>query len=219
MGKHCDHCFHRFVTEAVRLDGRLTLDECTIKELYNPKIVMCYFPKTTPMEQLMEQFWIMTHKCKNGIVIDFWKENFTTATSEPSDLALRSAVTAVWPIVFSQCVNLLNGLKDYSISLLTVDTLFKGKPVINVTDNITELYKGVELCQNRSEPSDFTWIHGVVERMNQFWQLCEFADAARVFLEVRDALNLTGDFQLVENVASQVRHNYADIHHIHVYAV
>ena len=41
--------------------------------------------------------------------------------------------------------------------------------------------------------------------MNQLWRLSGYTDAAQAFLEIRDALKLTGDFQLVEYVASQVR--------------
>ena len=35
-------------------------------------------------------------------------------------------------------------------------------------------------------------------------QLSGYAEAAQAFLELRDALKLTGDFQLVENIALQV---------------
>ena len=150
----------------------------------------------------------MTHEYKNAIFIDFWNETFTTVISQPSCLVLRDAVKKVWSIVFSQCEDLLNGLKDYSISLMTVNDVFKGKPAPDITDDITKLCKGVELCRNRTQTNNFEWIPGVVEHMNKFWKLCEFADAASFFLKVRDALNLSGDFWLVGFVASRVRHSY-----------
>lgn len=208
-----------FVAEAVELSACLStnFDECKINELWSTtdqKFVVCCFPEAPPMELIMEQFWIMTHICKNCIFIDFWKKNFTvdTVTSQSSDIVLKDAVNKVWSNVFDQCVDLLRRLKNYSLSLMTVDQLFKGKSSPVITENITQLCRGVELCQSGSETDDCKWIHGVVERMNQFWQLCQFDDAARVFLDVRDALNLTGDFKLVDKVASQVRHSYADIY-------
>ena len=203
-----------FVTEAARLSACVStnFDDHNINKLCftaDQKIEVCCFPEAPPIE-LMEQFWIMTQECKNMLFFDLWNENFTTVTSQS---VLRVAVEEVWSIVFSQCVDLLSRLENYSLSLMTVDKLFKGNCLPVITNHITQLCRGVEWCQNGSDcTNDFKWIYGVVERMSNFWQLCEFADAARVFLEVRDALNLTGDFQLVDNVASQVRHSYAHIY-------
>ena len=209
-----------FFTEAARLSRRLAtnFDNCRISKLWsvtaNRTIVVGCFPEALrfPLELIMEQFWIMTHKCESMIFIQFWNENFTTITSKSSDLVLSDAVKEVWSIVFSQCEDLLNRLNAYSLSLMIVDKLFKGKTKPVITNNIIQLCRGVELCRKKSETVDFKWIDGVVERMERFWQLCKLADAARVLLDMRDALDLTGDFQLVENVASQVRHNYADVH-------
>ena len=200
-----------FAVEAVELSVCLTtnFDECKVNELCfttGQKIVVCCLPKAPPMKLIMGQICIMTHGYKNGIFIEFCNENFNTITSQSSDLVPRDAIQEV----FSQCIDLLNGLnKNYSLSLMPIDQLFKGKPLHISASNITQLFGRVELCLNTS---DFKWIHGVVERMREFWKLCEFANAALVFLEVRDALNLTGDFQLVDNVAYQVGQLY-----MHVY--
>ena len=203
-----------FVTEAAKLSGDLTknFDDCSINKLWsvtaNQKIVVCFFPEASSIKLILKQFWIMTHKYKSMIFIEFWNENFTTITFQSSDLVLSDAIKKVWSIVFSQCVDLLNSLKKYSLTLVTVDKLFKGKTVLDITNNITQLCKGIELCRSESETVDFKWVDGVVEHMEQFWQLCKLADAARVLLDMKDAQELTGDFQLVDKVASQVRHNY-----------
>ena len=172
------------------------------------KCVVHCFPEATPLEPIMNHFWIMTHECKSKLFSDYWYDRLALIIrSRSSNLALSDIAEEVWSPVFDQCVKLLAELKDYSISLMTVNQLFEGQPIPTITSNIKQLHKGVELCQNGREVNDFKWMKGVVERMIQFWQLHRFAAAAQAFLEIRDALKLTGDFQLVENMASQVRHN------------
>ena len=187
-------------------------DDCNINELcktVDQKCVVHCFPEAAPLEPIMNKFWIMTHECKSKIFSDYWYDRLALIVhSRSSDLALSDIAEEVWSPVFDQCVQLVAELKDYSVSLMTVNQLFKGQPIPTITSSIKQLYKGVELCQKGREVNDFKWMKGVVERMIQFWQLHGFAAAAQAFLEIRDGLKLTGDFQLVENVASLVRCGY-----------
>ena len=193
------------------LSARLStnFDGCSINKLcktVDQKCVVHCFPEAAPLEPIMNKLWIMTHECKSKIFSDYWYDRLALIIhSRSSDLALSDIAEEVWSPVFDQCVKLLTELKDYSVSLMTVNQLFEGQPVPIITSSIKQLYKGVELCQNGREVNDFKWMKGVVERMIQFWQLHGFAAAAQAFLEIRDAIKLTGDFQLVENVASLVR--------------
>ena len=171
------------------------------------KCVVHCFPEAAPLEPIMNQFWIMTHECESKIFSKYWHDRLVLIIrSRSSGLVLSDIAEEVWSPVFDKCVKLLAELKDYSISLMTVNQLFEGQPIPTITFSIKQLYKGVELCQKGREVSNFKWIQGVVERMMQFWQLHGFTAAAQTFLEIRDVLKLTGDFKLVENVASRVRH-------------
>ena len=58
-------------------------------------------------------------------------------------------------------------------------------------------------CQEK-KVNDFKWIKGVIDRIWQYWELCNYHEAAQAFINIRDALGLTGDFGLVERVAKQV---------------
>ena len=171
------------------------------------KCVVRCFPEAASLEPIMNHFWIMTHECKSKIFSAYWCDRLALVIrSRSSGLVLSDIAKEVWSPVFDQCVKLSAELKDYSISLMTVNQLFKGQPLPIITSNIKQLSKGVELCQKGRVVNNFKWMQGVVERMMQFWQLHGFAAAAQAFLEIRNALKLTGDFKLVENVASRVRH-------------
>lgn len=165
-------------------------------------MVVC-FPDAVPLEPFMKHFWTMTQECNSKIFLDFWHNRAAFVVKNRSaGLSLSEVERELWTPVFSQCVELLAKLKDYSLSLQEVDQLFIGQT--DISGNIKQLYRGVELCQNGRDVKDFKWMKGVIDRMNQFWMLCRFAKTAEAFLQIRDALKLTGNFELVERIASQV---------------
>ena len=163
--------------------------------------VQC-FPKASPLEACMEGVWIMTVKFECSIFNEHW--NARSKSVVGNDFSLADVTTEVWRPVFSHCEKLLASLIDCSISLTMVNQLFHQMNRDLIEYNIKQLQRGVEWCQGR-EHVGFTWIRGVINRMNQFWRLSGYTDAAQAFLEIKKALKLTGDFQLVENVASQVK--------------
>ena len=151
----------------------------------------------------------MTQKVKCEIFTRFWNARLSELNEEKCNLTMADVFPVVWTPVFYQCEELLAKLKDYSLSLSKVDILFNGMSTECIVQNIKELQKGVEWCQNRRQVHDFKWIHKVIFRMNKFWKLSKGTVAAQVLLEIKEALGLTGDFQLVEVIASQVRNmNY-----------
>ena len=167
-------------------------------------VVQC-FPDAAPLKPFMNHFWIMTKVCNSKIFVDFWHERALSAVKNLSaGLALCDIEKELWTPVFNQCKELLDKLKDCSLSLQVVDEVFKNQP--DVSGNIKQLCRGVEMCQKGHDVKDFKCIRGVIVRMNQYWRLCSFAETAESFLQLRDALNLTGDFGLVERIAAQVRH-------------
>ena len=202
------------ITSVTLLPGRDKLDEilrtdfnrCNVNKLCTSVnqqcVVQCFLPDASPLEPFMNHFWIMTQECNSKIFIDSWHKRTSTVVKKSASLALGEVEKELWTPVFSQCVELLTKLKDYSLSLQVVDQLFKGQH--DIPGNIKQLYRGVEMCQNGREVKDFKWTTRVIMRMNQFWMLCNFAETADAFLQIRDALKLTGDFELVERIASQV---------------
>ena len=180
-------------------------NECSIRTLCVSDGEQCqvrYFPEASPLEACMEEVWIMTVKFKCTIFRDYW--NARSKSVVGNDFSLADVTTEVWRPVFSQCEKLLASLMDYSISLTMVNQQFHKMSRELIEYNIKQLQRGVEWCRGRKNV-DFMWIGGVINRMNQFWRLSGYTDAAQAFLKIRDALELTGDFKLVENVASQVR--------------
>ena len=190
---------------ALRKSLERNFNECSIKTLCISDGERCQvqcFPKASPLEACMEGVWIMTVKFECSIFNEYW--NMRSKSVVGNDFSLADVTTEVWRPVFSHCEKLLASLMDCSISLTMVNQLFHQVRPDIIEYNIKQLQRGVEWCQGRKNV-DFTWIGGVINRMNQFWKLSGYTDAAQAFLKIRDALELTGDFLLVENVASRVR--------------
>ena len=192
------------LTELLRTD----FDRCNINKLcisVDKRCVVQCFPTAAPLESFMKSFWIMTKVCNSKIFFDIWSNRAVLIVKNRSPvLALGEVEKELWTPVFNQCEELLDKLKDCSLSLQVVDEVFKDQP--DVSGNIKHLYRGVEMCQKGQDVKDFQWMKEVIVRMNQYWRLCSFAETAEAFLQIRDALKLTGDFGLVERIASQVRH-------------
>ena len=161
-------------------------------------------PTAAPLEQCMMDFWIMSQEYNSGLFSDYWRDRLTVVMSEGRSLTLADVLPEVWTPVYSKCDNLLAQLRDYSLSLSAVDQLFKDMGTDTIRHSIKHLYRGVEMCRTGREVKDLEWIEGVVEHMDQYWKLCQYTDTAQAFLELRDALDLSGDFQLVQKLAEEV---------------
>ena len=171
------------------------------------------FSDAEPLEPFLKQFWFMTQESKCDIFIKFLNERLAALVKDKCTLSMNDVMPKVWTPVFAWCEQVLEQLMDFSIPLLMVNDLFHGKDNGLIGRNIKQLQKGVEWCRSRRDVKDFGWIERVIDRMNQFWKLSGYTDAAQAFLKIRNKLELTGDFKLVENVALQVRINmYVHVH-------
>ena len=121
------------------------------------------------------------------------------------DLTIGDIVTHVWEPTFLQCQQLLDELQSRSIRLSVVDEHF-GRYQTRLDDlnrDLTKLCHGVNSCLNNFTAKT-TWIRGVVQLIQQYWSLCRCADAAETFLELKQRLQLRGNFDVVEALAAKV---------------
>ena len=136
----------------------------------------------------------------------------TAAKSNP-ELSIQDIVTKIWEPAFQECCRILESLRGRTMKLCEVDNRFKcyddpGK----IKSHLENLYKGVELClgHNQHSTSSPGWIRSAVESMQQYWTLSRYAKAAKTILELKERLELTGDFSIMETIATQVRDSLGD---------
>ena len=121
-------------------------------------------------------------------------------------LKLEDVIHDIWDSVFHDCSHYVESLKDRTIKLAAVDELLDQYGTNDETQaletELNSLEKGI--CECKETPSDGSWIEPCVQRMQEYHSLRQHITAARVILKVKEALSLTGDFEVIENLADQV---------------
>ena len=168
--------------------------------------VMC-FPTAKPIEPYLERFYTISYTHSNDLFNRFWQERLSEVRKDIGMLQFTQVNEFLWKPVFDRCVKLLDDLHSGKLKLSAVDTLFKANYSSNQKRlylDLKKLHIGVGICTGKST-SNFIWVKTVVEQMGQYWDLCNYQEAAQAFIKIRDTLGLTGDFRLVERVAKHVR--------------
>ena len=162
--------------------------------------VVC-FSNARPLDPCLDDFYIISLDYSSDIFNRIWQETLSPClviTSPSVDLAL-------WRPALQSCISLLTKLKAGDMTLLDIDHQFKTvyfKKRGQLEQDLINLQCGVNAINHSS--SDSNWIRKVVVNIGQYWDLCSYREAAEAFLKIRDTLELTGDFAIVERVASKV---------------
>ena len=165
---------------------------------------MVCFQAAGCLQSFVEHYFILAHKYNSTIFNSIWSSTMKCVCRSNPDMTISDVGPRVWEPTFVQCWQLLEELSSASITLASVDKNFKQYKMQtdNLKDQIYILSKGVSECLQ--VPSKSAWISNIVDQIIQYWSLCDHREAAKSFLRLRDALNLTGDFKDVERISEKV---------------
>ena len=166
--------------------------------------ILC-FSSAKPLEPYLEQFIRFSVTYPSDLFNKFWQDKLSEIGQTRVSLIFQQVIDFVWTPVLGTCERLLVDLQSWKIKLFEVDRLFQNRYCDQklLSRDLKNLYRAVSECQEK-KVNDFKWIKGVIDRIWQYWELCNYHEAAQAFINIRDALGLTGDFGLVERVAKQV---------------
>ena len=121
-------------------------------------------------------------------------------------LDLADIVSQVWDPTFQSCQVLLESLKNQSVHLVVVDNYFHqySDDRKGLSESITVFNCGMLACTERKDPTCSKWIESVVNSMQQYWSLSRYSKAAATLLQLKNELQLSGDFDIVEQLAAKV---------------
>ena len=167
-------------------------------------VVTC-FSFAEPLKPYLEPFNLMSRTYSSDLFNRFWQDKLTELCRTKSLLSFLDIAELVWKPVFIQCQKLLNDLQSWKLMLCEVDHFFKKRYRERNAffRDLMNLSQAVNKCQ-RIVKNDSGWINDVIDRIWQYWELCNYHEAAQAFINIRDTLGLTGDFSFVERVATQV---------------
>lgn len=171
-----------------------------ISRLYNTEGQIQCFHSAGTLSEFTKMFSIMK---QSNIFLKEWENAMNAARKSKPALTVEDFYPLVWQPAFKSCKLLLECLYMKSIKLADVDKYFKEYQSSQLEFQLLNLFDGVNACERQKW--DGTWIRIVVGRMNAYWSLRKYCDAANVFLDLKRILKLNGDFGVVEKFSTEVR--------------
>ena len=159
------------------------------------------FGSAGELNKFAESFYVIHVRFHTSIFMSVWKHYLSQANG-PS-LTISGVHSLVWQPAFQECCVLLEHLRAHTIELALVDKHLKKYRGDRLTLEIKNLFAAVNIINEVSNASP-SWIEGTVKKLEDYWKLCTYREAANRVLDLKQTLDLQGDFKIVEVIAEQV---------------
>ena len=163
--------------------------------LENDKLQLCCLKSAQPLDIFVDNFGLMKRKNPNIFTLKLTKKLKETLRLD-IEITVSDIFPKIWQPAFVFCEKLLTDLADRSMKLDFVDkhlTQFNK----NLLNDVKNLAEAIRSCSKPTPQSH--QLQSAVKKVHDYWRLCRYEDGARVFLQLRDVLNLKGDFSLIES--------------------
>lgn len=157
------------------------------------------FKLAQPLEPILHDFDRLCYQYRNVFIENIWKARMAKLIDV--ELTIPDLVEKLWDPIFKECCKLIDDVHSRNIKLTDIDYYFHGLEPKLIKQDLRKLCLAVDASDARRIPKDCGWIEKTVDLMQQYWSLCNQADAAVTVLELKDRLALTGNFTIVENLA------------------
>ena len=166
---------------------------------------------TRPLESMSYSYVVISKKHANGIFDRVWTERITDLVAAGS-VSVSDITSKLWQPTVTKCTDLLTTLQKRTMTLSVVDQYFQ--PYFNnkeaALNDMINLFNGLrQHVKTFGEPKmEERRIREAVDVVQQYWSLRTYSDAAKICLELKEKLKLTGNFDIVNVLASQVRYRF-----------
>ena len=134
----------------------------------------------------------------NNIFMNIWKHYFKCNANEP-DLTIKGLYLSVWKPAFQECCKLLDDLCELTVELTRVDKFLN-----NCRHTLHGEIIGLATAVTAITAISFPGIGEAVKKIEDYWKLCMYQKDANIILNFKEALDLQGDFVIVETLANEV---------------
>lgn len=162
------------------------------------------FEIAQPLEPILNSYHMLSLHYASDLFKHIWTSALKTEAKTKLTATFTDVVARAWNPVFAQCCWLIDNVQTRKIKLKDVDEYFghyEGGHLI--IEQLHNLYSAIEACSGKPV-NETRWIRSSVDLMEQYWALCEQAEAANIILDLKKSLRLTGNFEIIEHVANQV---------------
>lgn len=169
------------------------------------------FKKAEPLADILSDFYCLSSQFPSDLFQQIWKSKLKEILNAKLALTFSDVVTNLWNPVFTECCQLVDSVRARSIKLGDVDFHFRRmQEEGSVCEHLRNLYQATEVCRHGRPSVQCDWIQTSVNLMEQYWSVREQGKAARIVLELKQKLQLTGNFEIIEYVAHQVTSSMKD---------
>ena len=169
----------------------------------NGAVVVHCFKIAHSLNPILGKFDAISQKYSNDFFQTFWMRQ--KQQHEGTSHLNFANVVQIWENTLEECIKFVESLRDRSISLSSVQELVEKREEENISLDISNLEAGICVCTGATPPTNPVWIRNCVMTMYQYQSLCHHASAAKVFIQLKETLQLTGDFSIVQKLAHKVR--------------
>ena len=177
---------------------------CDLCHVAGGTIELKCFQDARPLNAFITQFSVMMNN-SSILFLHPLGEKFKSVVQVKPNFFVADIYPEVWKPIFEHCHALIKDLVDQNMTLSFVDAHLKDHSE-NLFNIVSNLAVGIAKCSALS--CEQIAIRNAVWKIEQYWRICEYKTGARVFIQLRDVLKLTGDFNLVEKISLQVNLNY-----------
>ncbi len=184
-----------------------TLCTSTLDSSLKLQFTILRFSAAAKLFPIIGKFNTMIQERGSTIFLKVWMKHLNAAAAQKKgQLTFSEVVEMAWEPSFQECATLLDQLHDGTIPMAVVDDYFKQLDKANVVLRLKALTLSIDRCHSRSPPSHSAekWARSVADNMQKHWTVRKYSDAATIFLQLKKQLELTGDFQAVEDLQSMV---------------
>ena len=185
---------------SVQIEGDFASKEiCSLCTREGTDIVFSCFGSAGELNKFAENFYRIHERFHSSIFMSIWKRQ-----ANRSGFTISGVYSLVWQPAFQECCVLLEHLHTHTIELALVDKHLKKYRGHQLTLEIQNLFDAVNLINNEKSNTNPSWIEGTVKKIEEYWKLCTYQEAANSVLVLKQTLDLQGDFKKVEVIAEEV---------------
>ena len=180
------------------------------------KIVFSTLNVAKEVEEMLQRFFEMTNDSRPSMFVDLWenaKEKYIRDCeqnkSKPS-LTFPQVATQIWAPVYEKSKQIVQELSSLIMPLAKVREYPFPKEKNKLEERLRNLCIVVDTCRSLEGlvPIGEQWVREAVDRILKFYTLCKYADAADTLKELKEVLNLSGNFSIVKTLSEQVCYNF-----------
>lgn len=202
----------QFAVSVEELKARVNLDvsDLPIRDLCcrvhadNGSEEMCvtYFKFNNDVKQMLR---MLSRAQGSSVFLEFWEscgkkaQAICTAESTSSGLSIEQVEELVWKPALQRCSHVIERLLEGDISLQEVDAMFQ-KFQNRFQELEQELLIMIEFCKG----GNLDLLNQRIKQIAQYQKLQQCVQAARMIWDFKDAMNLVGGFEKIDEFRSQV---------------